>query len=318
VNEIQDLPSGRRVPDGIFVTPNDFSSPSEDNRAYLPSTPDAANLVDPIPTPTSHPIDPERIPYEPPEFYPHTRDYVEIGFQPLRAPTGRSYIETAPGADFTQPQYDLGPFVPSDLNSLSILNIETRNPSPTQPPVSVSVHIPKGVDHRVTIFSSPQNVAYQPPSAPSINRPMISKLLFPLPSESLVSEGTASFPNSFRQAKSRELFEKSSFDAPSKIVSETIPTPSTPATTVEPITEFIPSTTTEVPVTYFTSTPPTSTTEFVPRARKIDDSSDKSKVVLLLVKNGATTPGPATPFISKTMLIEALLKSQSNHEGKII
>lgn len=313
VNEIQDSPQGRRVPDDIFVTPSGlFSSPEADSRIYLPSTPDAANLVDPIPTPTVTPIEPERIPFDLPQFYPHTRDYVEIGYQPLRVPTGRSFIETAPGADFIQPQYDLGPFVPSDLNSLSILNIETRNLSPTQAPVSVSVHIPKGVDHRVTIFSSPQNTGPQPPSAPSNLRPMISKLLFPLPSESLVSEGTASFPVNFRNAKSREFYEKSVADPPSKIVSETIPTPSSPATTVEPITEFIPSTTTEVPTTTF----PTTIEALVPRARKIDDSeSEKSKVVLLLVKNGATTPSPVTPYISKTMLIEALLRSQSKEEG---
>ncbi|XP_059476074.1 mucin-2-like [Neocloeon triangulifer] len=324
VNEIQqEYLSARRFPDGAsFVTPTDFTSPDVDERTYLPNTPEvaAANLVDAIPTPSSFPISPEKIPFTSPEFYPNARDYVEIGFQPslARTPTGRSYFDPlqVPQVDFHPPQYDINQFVPSDLNSLSILNIETR-PSPTQPPVSVSVHIPKGIDHRVTIVSSPQNIHVSNQPSVTQNRPMISKLLFPLPSESLVSEGTASFPNSFRSAKSKQLVENS-IDGVSKYVSQSIPAPTTPATTVEPITEFIPSTT-EVPTTLppSTTTEAVTTTEVVPRARKVDDGSDDSKLVLLLVKNAATTPGPSTPFISKTMLIEALLKSQQEKNNQV-
>ncbi|CAB3385946.1 Hypothetical predicted protein [Cloeon dipterum] len=57
INEILDVPSGRRAPDGLFVTPSDFASPLDaETRGYLPSTSAAsANLVDAIPTPTSFP-----------------------------------------------------------------------------------------------------------------------------------------------------------------------------------------------------------------------------------------------------------------------
>lgn len=349
VNEILQDPediTGRKVPSEVNplikeetqyrypVTSRDINLltylPAESIYSSTTARPLDNNFVESIPTSTTFPITPEPIPMIPADELPYpVPDYVEIGYQkPKYSPTTpRTYYANDPinlgpnYAEFQPPSLDtvLSHFAPHDLNSLAIFSVHT-NPSPN--PVSVAVHLPTqstSVRHHVTVLTSSHS---EPKSQVTTYRPMISKLLFPLPTvqnvqneyESLQSANTASFPASFRNAQSilqntKEKLVKSWLTeerSVSQIITETIPTTYAPATTFEPVTETIPQETTTDGAT-------SENPEDVPRARKVDGGG--SKLVLLLVKNGERTQSGEQ--ISRTKLLEALLVANKTSSAEV-
>ncbi|KAF4522436.1 hypothetical protein B566_EDAN012336 [Ephemera danica] len=366
VNEILQEPTARKVPDNLLVheeTQYRFSTPN-----YLPessvTTTDrtlentvAENI--PAASSTAYPITPDTIPEIASDKFAYSvPEYVEIGYQKASRSHG-GYFEPEPidvrGRNEASLQAVLQHFAPHDLNSLAVFSVDTNpspvevsihtnNPSPT--PVSVAVHIPPQTKniHRVTVLTSSHNT--QVSKHGTTYRPMISKLLFPLPTvtaekrpveygESLVSENTASFPPSFRNAQSliqasKERILKSWLNedkSVSQLLTETIPT--TPATTNEPVTEDIPTTVRptrpgtsaylpeshdeddlahKTGVEYATTSTPNPDEE-VPTGRRVNDEGGQ-KLVLLLVKNGVAAE--PSEDISRNKLLQALLEAGRN------
>jgi hypothetical protein len=295
VNEVLQEPTARKIPDNLLIheeTQYRFNTPRDINSLnYLLSeslvTTTESTIIDTTTT-THYPINPDKIPENPSDKFAYSvPEYVEINYQKTRQQEQQQFLPSNTGNYFEpetineksnrnldQPSLEavLQHFAPHDLNSLAVFSVETNpspvqvsihhthNPSPT--PVSVAVHFPQQSTnnnniHRVTVVTSSHSGNI---NKGTTYRPMISKLLFPLPTvdqsenktfeytETLQSANTASFPPSFRNAQSiiqasKDRILKSWINedkSVSQLLTETIPT--TPATTNEPVTEEIPTT----------------------------------------------------------------------------